>query len=73
MDQKVTVSELNEIVTVDEAARFLRVGRSLVYEAVNQKRIPSIRIGRRILIARAFLQGLVQEAERGFDLNEPQN
>jgi excisionase family DNA binding protein len=44
MHQKVTVSELNEIVPVDEAARFLRVGRSLVYEVVNQKRIPSIRI-----------------------------
>ena len=45
--------------TVDEAARILGIGRNSAYEAVRRNQIPSIRIGRRILIPRhRFLQWL---------------
>ena len=46
-------------ITVGEAARYLGIGRNSAYEAVRRNEIPSIRIGRRILIPRhRFLQWL---------------
>jgi excisionase family DNA binding protein len=44
-----------EVLTVDEAAKVLRLGRSAAYKAVRAKEIPSIRIGRRILVPVAAL------------------
>jgi len=45
--------------TVDEAARILGISRNSAYEAVRRNQIPSIRIGRRILIPRhRFLRWL---------------
>ncbi|MEX1207457.1 MAG: helix-turn-helix domain-containing protein [Acidimicrobiia bacterium] len=45
--------------TVGEAARFLGIGRNSAYEAVRRNEIPSIRIGRRIVIPRhRFLEWL---------------
>lgn len=35
---------------MNEAARYLGIGRSKLYELVRTKEMPSIRIGRRILI-----------------------
>jgi excisionase family DNA binding protein len=64
LERTVTFDELNDIVTVDEAAAFLRVGRSLVYEAVRDRVIPSIRIGRRVLIPKTGLGALLGVGER---------
>lgn len=36
--------------TVTEAAEVLRIGRSAAYEAVRAGQLPSIRIGRRVLV-----------------------
>ena len=41
---------LPKVMTVDEAARALRISRSSAYEAVRTGEIPSRRIGRRILV-----------------------
>jgi excisionase family DNA binding protein len=47
---------------VDEAARLLRISRSAAYEAANawlrtgEEGLPCIRIGRRILVARAAIE-----------------
>ncbi len=35
---------------MNEAARYLGIGRSKLYELVRTKKIPSVRIGRRIVI-----------------------
>ncbi len=41
--------------TVDEVARMLGISRGLAYEMVNRGELPSIRLGRRLLIpCRAF-------------------
>ena len=41
--------------TVDEVARMLGISRGLAYEMVNRGELPSIRLGRRVLIpCRAF-------------------
>jgi excisionase family DNA binding protein len=42
--------DLPPVLSVDEAAQYLGVGRNAVYEAVRSGEIPSLRIGRRIRI-----------------------
>lgn len=43
------------VLTVEEAAELLRISRGSAYEAVRTGEIPSIRIGRRIIISRQLL------------------
>jgi excisionase family DNA binding protein len=51
------------LLTVKEAAKLLRISRNLAYELVAQGRLPSIYLGRRILIPRHGLERwIVQEA-----------
>ncbi|MFC1968719.1 helix-turn-helix domain-containing protein [Chloroflexota bacterium] len=49
------------VLTVEEARQQLRLSRGSMYEAVRCGQIPSIRVGRRILIPRAALQRLFEE------------
>jgi len=49
-------------ITPTEAAKLLRVGRTMMYEAVRTRRIPSIRLGRRILIPRIALAKFIEQA-----------
>ena len=46
--------------SVDQAARLLGIGRSAAYEAVTRGQLPSVRIGRRVLIPRAALDRLLE-------------
>jgi excisionase family DNA binding protein len=43
-------TDLPDVLTVDEAARLLRISRGLAFEAARRGDIPTIRIGRRILV-----------------------
>jgi excisionase family DNA binding protein len=45
--------------TVEEAATMLGISRAFAYEAVNRGEIPSVRIGRRVLIPRSALDRLL--------------
>jgi len=45
--------------TVDETRRKLGLSRGLIYQAIREGQIPSLRIGRRILIPRAALEKLL--------------
>ena len=45
--------------TVEEAASLLGISRAFAYESVHRGDIPSIRLGRRILIPRSLLEKLV--------------
>ena len=45
--------------SVEEAGRMLGISRGSAYEAVRNGQIPSIRIGRRLLVPRARLLELV--------------
>ena len=49
----------------DEARKLLGISRGLMYQALNTDEIPSIRIGRRILIPRAALDRLLNEGTDG--------
>jgi excisionase family DNA binding protein len=55
------VAPMNErlTLTVEEAGTLLGISRALAYEAGNREDIPSIRIGRRILVPKAAIQRLV--------------
>lgn len=51
------------VVTVNEAAAMLRISRGSAYEAVRRKEIPTIRIGRRLLVPLAALERLLDGDE----------
>ncbi len=50
------------VFTVEEAAQLLAISRSFAYEAVQRGDIPSMRIGRRILVPKAALQRFLEQA-----------
>jgi excisionase family DNA binding protein len=50
------------VYTVEEAATLLAISRSFAYEAVQRGEIPSMRIGRRILVPKAALERYLAEA-----------
>ena len=58
MDAGSRYEQLPDILTVDETAEFLRLGRSSVYDAIRMKEIPAVRIGRRILVPKVVLERL---------------
>ena len=49
------------VFTAEEVRELLGLSRGLVYEAIKRGDIPSVRIGRRILVPRAALQRLLLE------------
>lgn len=49
-----------QTLTVDEAARMLGIGRGSAYEAVRRGDIPSIRVGRRLVVPRVALERLLE-------------
>jgi excisionase family DNA binding protein len=54
--------------TVEEAGEVLGISRSLAYAAVSDGSIPSIRVGRRILVPAAQLNALLgSRANTGVD------
>jgi len=66
MDLKNAASKGDDslVLTPVETAKLLRIGRATVYEQIRQGTIPSIRLGRRILIPRAALMRKLEEAGR---------
>jgi excisionase family DNA binding protein len=60
VDHLLRFDELPDILTVDECALFLRLGRSSVYEAIRTGEIVAVKIGRRILIPKSGLKPLVE-------------
>ena len=50
--------------TVEEAARVLGIGRSLAYELVSRGELPSVRLGRRIVVPVAALDELLRQPRR---------
>lgn len=57
-----TDNEEPHVYSPEEAKKILKISRGLVYEAIRTGQIPSIRIGRRILIPRSGLERLLDEA-----------
>lgn len=51
------------VLTPIETAKLLRIGRGTVYEQIRIGVIPSIRMGRRILVPRAALMKMLERAK----------
>lgn len=58
------------VLTVSEAAKLLRISRASAYQAARTGELPTIRIGRRLLIPRAALERLVKVLEAPADTEE---
>jgi len=50
-----------QTLTVEEAGRLLGIGRGLAYEAARRGDIPTLRIGRRLVVPRAALDRLLND------------
>ena len=49
-------------VTVDHAAKLLGLSRAGCYEAIHRREIPSLKIGKRILVPRVALERMLERA-----------
>jgi excisionase family DNA binding protein len=49
--------------TVEEAARALGIGRSLAYELARRGELPTLRLGRRLLVSKAALDRMLSSIE----------
>ena len=58
------IAELPLMLTVEEAAEVLRIGKNRAYAAVADGSLPAVRIGRVIRIPRQGLSGLLGFNER---------
>ncbi len=56
------LSESRKTLTVDETASALGISRNAAYEGVRRGEIPSIRVGRRLLVPRIALERLLEKA-----------
>jgi len=66
MSEKATANHLERhVVTIDEAAAMLRISHGSAYEAARRKEIPTIRIGRRLLVPANALERLLSGAADG--------
>ena len=58
-NERETAKPTRRMVTVGEAAAILRISRGAAYEAVKRSEIPTIRIGRRLLVPTAALERML--------------
>jgi excisionase family DNA binding protein len=59
VSKKDAAQQDRRVVTLYEAAKMLRISRGSAYEAAKRKEIPTIRIGRRLLVPTAALDRLL--------------
>ena len=59
------MSELPLVLTVEETASALRLGRTACYEAIRRGEIPSVRIGRSLRVPRGALEQLLNVNGQG--------
>ncbi len=55
------LADLPDVLTVPEACSVLRLGRNAMYEVIRTGEIPSLRIGRRILIPKRVLERFIDQ------------
>lgn len=57
-----TTSAASPLLTVDEAAAYLRISKWSLYQLIHQRRLKTIKIGNRRLVRRADLDAFLQDA-----------
>jgi excisionase family DNA binding protein len=61
----VKFSDAPDLLTVDEVATLLRIGRNHAYELCRTGDLPSVKLGRRIVVPKAMLQVMLQVMLKG--------
>lgn len=51
------------VITVTEAARALGIGRNLAYRLIQEGTIPSLRLGRRLVVPRTGFEAMLQRGD----------
>jgi excisionase family DNA binding protein len=59
MDKPTSLKPRGCVLTLNEVAALLRISRGLAYEAARRGEIPTIRIGRRLLVPAAALERML--------------
>ena len=57
-----TIESAPLVLTVEETAKLLRIGRSAAYDAARRGEIPAVRIGRSLRVPRHALEAMLAEA-----------
>ncbi|MBS1819604.1 MAG: helix-turn-helix domain-containing protein [Acidobacteria bacterium] len=57
------VADLPELLSVEEAATWLGIGRSLAYDLVGRGDLASVRLGRLLRVPRAALAAMVEQTQ----------
>jgi len=52
----------DDVLTVVEAAKFLRIGRNQLYDAIGRGEVPHLRIGRTIRVLRSALKRCLERS-----------
>jgi len=58
-NERETAKPMRRVVTVGEAAAILQISRGAAYQAARTKQLPTIRIGRRLLVPVAALDRML--------------
>jgi len=67
------MTESTAVLTVTEAAELLRLARNTAYAAAKRGDIPTVRIGRRILVPRDALERMLDAARPVSETEENEN
>jgi PTS system nitrogen regulatory IIA component len=59
-----TTLQPEPLLTVDEAARFLRISRAKAYEMAQRGELPTVRMGRSVRVRRDRLEAWLDERSR---------
>jgi excisionase family DNA binding protein len=62
MNDFLYLDALPDILRVEEVAKLLRISRATAYESVRRNELPSVRIGKRVLIPKAALKHFLIKA-----------
>jgi excisionase family DNA binding protein len=62
--------DTRKVLSAIEVAEWLGISRNSVYEAVHRGEIPSLRLGRRIVVPRAALERMLQECGESMDARD---
>jgi len=60
--QPISLDDLPDFCSLDEFAGVFRVSRSTAYRMVAQGKIPSLRVGRRVIVSKEHLKRWVNES-----------
>jgi excisionase family DNA binding protein len=58
-------STADDLLTVEEVAKYLRAARQRVYDLVNSGRLPVVRDGRRLLFRRSVIDAYLEDPAAG--------